>query len=46
MCPGREDGEEAAHPDTDTDLTEFRDGGKVKVRWTQEEVKVHPEWGL
>uniref|UniRef100_A0A8C7Y1Q1 V-myb avian myeloblastosis viral oncogene homolog-like 2b n=1 Tax=Oryzias sinensis TaxID=183150 RepID=A0A8C7Y1Q1_9TELE len=35
--PRGEDGEEAAHPDTDTDLTEFRDGGKVKVRWTQEE---------
>lgn len=32
-----EDGEEATHPDTDSDVAEQRDGGKVKVKWTQEE---------
>lgn len=33
-----EDGEEAMHQDTDSDVAEQRDGGKVKVKWTQEEV--------
>lgn len=28
------------HPDTDSDVAEQRDGGKVKVKWTQEEVIV------
>ncbi|XP_049429067.1 v-myb avian myeloblastosis viral oncogene homolog-like 2b isoform X1 [Epinephelus fuscoguttatus] len=35
--PRGEDGEEAMHPDTDSDVAEQRDGGKVKVKWTQEE---------
>jgi len=35
-----EDGEEAMHQDTDSDVAEPRDGGKVKVKWTQEEVNV------
>nr|XP_020448704.1 myb-related protein B [Monopterus albus] len=35
--PRGEDGEEAVHPDTDSDVAEQRDGGKVKVKWTQEE---------
>lgn len=35
-----EDGEEATHQDTDSDVAEPRDGGKVKVKWTQEEVIV------
>lgn len=26
------------HPDTDSDVAEQKDGGKVKVKWTQEEV--------
>lgn len=34
----REDGEEAGHQDTDSDVAEQRDGGKLKVKWTQEEV--------
>ncbi|XP_070815287.1 v-myb avian myeloblastosis viral oncogene homolog-like 2b isoform X1 [Chaetodon trifascialis] len=32
-----EDGEEAMNQDTDSDVAEQRDGGKVKVKWTQEE---------
>ncbi|KAM9408423.1 v-myb avian myeloblastosis viral oncogene homolog-like 2b [Pholidichthys leucotaenia] len=32
-----EDGEETVHQDTDSDVAEQRDGGKVKVKWTQEE---------
>lgn len=36
-----EDGEEAMHQDTDSDVAEQRDGGKVKVKWTQEEVFVY-----
>ncbi|KAM3877988.1 v-myb avian myeloblastosis viral oncogene homolog-like 2b [Diretmus argenteus] len=32
-----EDGEEAMYQDTDSDVSEQRDWGKVKVRWTQEE---------
>uniref|UniRef100_A0AAQ5YB23 V-myb avian myeloblastosis viral oncogene homolog-like 2b n=1 Tax=Amphiprion ocellaris TaxID=80972 RepID=A0AAQ5YB23_AMPOC len=32
-----EDGEEALHQDTDSDVAEQRDGGKLKVKWTQEE---------
>lgn len=28
------------HQDTDSDVSEQRDGGKVKVKWTQEEVIV------
>ncbi|KAM4588888.1 v-myb avian myeloblastosis viral oncogene homolog-like 2b [Odontesthes bonariensis] len=35
--PRGEDGEEAMHQDTDSDVAEPRDGGKVKVKWTQEE---------
>ncbi|XP_070700918.1 v-myb avian myeloblastosis viral oncogene homolog-like 2b isoform X1 [Pempheris klunzingeri] len=35
--PRGEDGEEALHHDTDSDVAEHRDGGKVKVKWTQEE---------
>ncbi|XP_045932372.1 v-myb avian myeloblastosis viral oncogene homolog-like 2b [Micropterus dolomieu] len=35
--PRGEDGEEAMHQDTDSDVSEQRDGGKVKVKWTQEE---------
>ncbi|XP_036956701.1 v-myb avian myeloblastosis viral oncogene homolog-like 2b isoform X2 [Acanthopagrus latus] len=35
--PRGEDGEEAMHQDTDSDVAEHRDGGKVKVKWTQEE---------
>lgn len=26
------------HQDTDSDVAEQRDGGKAKVKWTQEEV--------
>lgn len=33
-----EDGDEAMHQDTDSDVAEQRDGGKGKVKWTQEEV--------
>ncbi|XP_034542697.1 v-myb avian myeloblastosis viral oncogene homolog-like 2b [Notolabrus celidotus] len=32
-----EDGEEAMHQDTDSDVADPRDGGKVKVKWTPEE---------
>ncbi|KAM4612550.1 v-myb avian myeloblastosis viral oncogene homolog-like 2b [Polymixia lowei] len=35
--PRGEDGEEAMYQDTDSDVAEQRDCGKVKVRWTQEE---------
>ncbi|CAK6958746.1 v-myb avian myeloblastosis viral oncogene homolog-like 2b [Scomber scombrus] len=35
--PRGEDAEEAMHQDTDSDVAEQRDGGKVKVKWTQEE---------
>ncbi|KAM8914070.1 v-myb avian myeloblastosis viral oncogene homolog-like 2b [Spinachia spinachia] len=35
--PRGEDGEEAMHQDTDSDVAEQREGGKVKVKWTQEE---------
>uniref|UniRef100_A0AAQ5ZZ21 V-myb avian myeloblastosis viral oncogene homolog-like 2b n=1 Tax=Amphiprion ocellaris TaxID=80972 RepID=A0AAQ5ZZ21_AMPOC len=35
--PRGEDGEEALHQDTDSDVAEQRDGGKLKVKWTQEE---------
>jgi len=28
------------HHDTDSDVAEQKDGGKVKVKWTQEEVSV------
>ncbi|XP_040926853.1 v-myb avian myeloblastosis viral oncogene homolog-like 2b isoform X2 [Betta splendens] len=35
--PYSEDGEEAMHHDTDSDVGEHRDGGKVKVKWTQDE---------
>ncbi|XP_068450575.1 v-myb avian myeloblastosis viral oncogene homolog-like 2b [Clinocottus analis] len=37
LWPRGEDGEEAMHHDTDSDVAEQRDGGKVKVKWTQEE---------
>uniref|UniRef100_A0A8C6PAV4 MYB proto-onco like 2 n=1 Tax=Nothobranchius furzeri TaxID=105023 RepID=A0A8C6PAV4_NOTFU len=37
-CSGRtRDADEAMHQDTDSDVAEPRDGGKVKVKWTQEE---------
>ncbi|XP_061642128.1 v-myb avian myeloblastosis viral oncogene homolog-like 2b isoform X1 [Phyllopteryx taeniolatus] len=35
--PRGEEGEDNQHPDTDSDVAEQKDGGKVKVRWTQEE---------
>uniref|UniRef100_G3P9G8 V-myb avian myeloblastosis viral oncogene homolog-like 2b n=1 Tax=Gasterosteus aculeatus aculeatus TaxID=481459 RepID=G3P9G8_GASAC len=35
--PRGEDGDEAMQQDTDSDVAEQRDGGKVKVKWTQEE---------
>ncbi|XP_069369158.1 v-myb avian myeloblastosis viral oncogene homolog-like 2b isoform X1 [Paralichthys olivaceus] len=35
--PRCEDGEEAMVQDTDSDVAEQRDGGRVKVKWTQEE---------
>ncbi|TNN78586.1 Myb-related protein B [Liparis tanakae] len=35
--PRGEDGEEAMHHDTDSDVADPKDGGKVKVKWTQEE---------
>ncbi|XP_053724564.1 v-myb avian myeloblastosis viral oncogene homolog-like 2b isoform X1 [Synchiropus splendidus] len=35
--PRGDDGEEAMLQDTDSDVAEPRDGGKVKVKWTQEE---------
>ncbi|XP_077386872.1 v-myb avian myeloblastosis viral oncogene homolog-like 2b isoform X1 [Festucalex cinctus] len=35
--PRGEEGEDNQHPDTDSDVAEPRDGGKVKVKWTQEE---------
>ncbi|XP_013856052.1 myb-related protein B, partial [Austrofundulus limnaeus] len=35
--PRGEDGDEAMHQDTDFDVAELRDGGKVKLKWTQEE---------
>lgn len=40
LIPLSEDGEEAMLQDTDSDVAEQRDGGKVKVKWTQEEVIV------
>uniref|UniRef100_A0A3Q2DM84 V-myb avian myeloblastosis viral oncogene homolog-like 2b n=1 Tax=Cyprinodon variegatus TaxID=28743 RepID=A0A3Q2DM84_CYPVA len=33
-----EDGDEAMHQDTDSDVAEQKEGGKGKVKWTQEEV--------
>ncbi|KAM9859074.1 v-myb avian myeloblastosis viral oncogene homolog-like 2b [Aulostomus maculatus] len=35
--PRGDDGEEAMHQDTDSDVAEQRDGGRGKVKWTQEE---------
>ncbi|CAL1608765.1 unnamed protein product [Knipowitschia caucasica] len=35
--PRSEDAEEPMHQDTDSDVAEQRDGGKLKVKWTQEE---------
>ncbi|KAJ8385338.1 hypothetical protein AAFF_G00190540 [Aldrovandia affinis] len=35
--PRGEDGEEAVYQDTDSDVAEQRESGKVKVKWTQEE---------
>ncbi|CAJ1051806.1 v-myb avian myeloblastosis viral oncogene homolog-like 2b [Xyrichtys novacula] len=32
-----EDGDESMHQDTDSDVADHRDGGKVKVKWTSEE---------
>lgn len=33
-----DDEEEITPQDTDSDVAELREGGKVKVKWTQEEV--------
>lgn len=38
FCSLSEDGEEGMCQDTDSDVAEQRDCGKVKVKWTQEEV--------
>ncbi|XP_037535077.1 v-myb avian myeloblastosis viral oncogene homolog-like 2b [Nematolebias whitei] len=35
--PRGEDGDEAMHQDTDSDVADPRDGWKVKVKWTQDE---------
>ncbi|XP_054883011.1 v-myb avian myeloblastosis viral oncogene homolog-like 2b [Poeciliopsis prolifica] len=35
--PRGEDGNDAMHQDTDSDVAEQRDGGKGKVKWTQDE---------
>ncbi|MED6238103.1 hypothetical protein ATANTOWER_008972 [Ataeniobius toweri] len=35
--PRGEDGDEAMHQDTDSDVAEQKDGGKGKVKWTQGE---------
>ena len=35
-----EDGEEAMCQDTESDVAEAKDCGKVKVKWTQEEVSL------
>lgn len=35
-----EDGDEVMHQDTDSDVAEQKEGGKGKVKWTQEEVIV------
>ncbi|XP_036387277.1 v-myb avian myeloblastosis viral oncogene homolog-like 2b isoform X1 [Megalops cyprinoides] len=35
--PRGEDGEETVYQDTDSDVAEQRESGKVKVKWTQEE---------
>lgn len=35
-----EDGEEAMNQDTDSDVAEAKDCGKVKIKWTQEEVRL------
>lgn len=37
-CVSSEDEEEMISQDNDSDVAEQRDGGKVKVKWTQEEV--------
>lgn len=37
-CFSSDDEEEMISQDTDSDVAEHRDGGKVKVKWTQEEV--------
>ncbi|XP_064161395.1 v-myb avian myeloblastosis viral oncogene homolog-like 2b isoform X2 [Anguilla rostrata] len=36
-CCASEDGEETVYQDTDSDVAEQRESGKVKVKWTQEE---------
>ncbi len=38
MCVNSEDEEEAMCQDTDSDVADQKDCGKVKVKWTQEEV--------
>ncbi|XP_077583129.1 v-myb avian myeloblastosis viral oncogene homolog-like 2b [Stigmatopora nigra] len=35
--PRGEESEDNHHPDTDSDVAEHKDGGTVKVKWTQEE---------
>ncbi|XP_014833078.1 PREDICTED: myb-related protein B [Poecilia mexicana] len=35
--PRGEDGDDTMHQDTDSDVAEQRDGGKGKVKWTQDE---------
>lgn len=37
-CFSSDEEEEMISQDTDSDVAEQRDGGKVKVKWTQEEV--------
>lgn len=37
-CVSSDDEEEMISQDNDSDVAEQRDGGKVKVKWTQEEV--------
>lgn len=39
VCVDREDEEEAMCQDTDSDVADQKDCGKVKVKWTQEEVQ-------
>lgn len=38
VCVNSEDEEEAMCQDTDSDVADQKDCGKVKVKWTQEEV--------
>lgn len=38
VCVNSDDEEEAMCQDTDSDVADQKDCGKVKVKWTQEEV--------